>query len=116
MIDVAYAMAQPAGQSGGGSDTIMALLPMILIFAVFYIFLIRPQQKKAREQQDMISNLKKGDGIITQGGIYGKIAAVTDDVLTVEVADKVRIRVAKSYVAGLEGGKPSDSPITPSST
>ena len=71
------------------------------IFAVFYFLLIRPQQKKAKDHKTMIENLKKGDTVITQGGMYGKIAAISDQVVTLEIADKVRVRVFRAHIAGL---------------
>jgi preprotein translocase subunit YajC len=101
MIDVAYAMP-PGGQGQGGDmNTLLSFLPMVLIFVVFYFLLIRPQQKKAKDQRLMIENLKKGDSVITQGGMYGKIAAISDQVVTLEIADKVRVRVARSSIAGI---------------
>jgi preprotein translocase subunit YajC len=102
MIDVAYAMA-PGGGQGGDTNALMGFLPMILIFVVFYLLLIRPQQKKAKDHKVMLENLKKGDSIITQGGLYGKIVNVQDQVLTVEIAPKVQVRVARSHVAGYGG-------------
>jgi preprotein translocase subunit YajC len=102
MIDVAYAMGAPGGQ-GGDANALMGFLPMILIFGVFYLFLIRPQQKKAKEHKIMLENLKKGDAIITQGGIHGKITAISDQVLTVEIAPKVQVRVSRGHVSGIAG-------------
>jgi preprotein translocase subunit YajC len=101
MIDTAYAMALPSGGQGGGMDSLVSFLPMILIFVVFYFLLIRPQQKKAKDQRVMLENLKKGDAVLTQGGLYGKIAGISDQVVTLEIADKVRVRVARSSIAGL---------------
>lgn len=101
MIDMAYAMAAPSGQGGSDFNTLMGFLPMILIFAVFYFLLIRPQQKKAREHKAMLENLKKGDSVLTQGGIFGKVVGISDQVVTLEVADKVRIRVSRGHIAGL---------------
>jgi preprotein translocase subunit YajC len=89
----------PAGCMGG--QGVSSLVMMLLMFVVFYLVLIRPQQKKAKEHQNMLSNLKKGDTVITRGGVVGKISGVTDTVLVIEVQEKVRIRVAKSYVDGL---------------
>lgn len=105
MIDVAYAMA-PGGQ-GGDTNALMGFLPMILIFVVFYLLLIRPQQKKAKDHKVMLENLKKGDSIITQGGLYGKIVNVQDQVLTVEIAPKIQVRVSRSAVASYGGTPPS---------
>lgn len=109
MIDVAYAMAPPGGQ-GGDANALMGFLPMILIFVVFYLLLIRPQQKKAKEHRRLLENLKKGDSIITQGGLYGKVVNVQDQVLTVEIAPKIQVRVSRSHVAGLAGPASSSEP------
>ncbi len=89
----------PAGCMGGQGAS--SLIMMLLMFVVFYLVLIRPQQKKAKEHRTMLENLKKGDSVITRGGVVGKISGVTDTVLVLEVQEKVRIRVAKSYVDGL---------------
>jgi preprotein translocase subunit YajC len=102
MIDTAYAMAASGGQSGGGDmNTLLSLLPMVLIFGVFYFLLIRPQQKRAKEHKQLLDNLKKGDSVITQGGLFGKVAAISDQVVTLEIADKVKVRVSRAHVAGL---------------
>ncbi len=102
MIDMAYAMPPTGGQGPGGDmSTLVSLAPMILIFVVFYFLLIRPQQKKAKDHRVMLENLKKGDSVITQGGLYGKIASISDQVVTLEIADKVRVRVARSHIAGI---------------
>ena len=89
----------PAGCMGGQGAS--SLIMMLLMFVVFYLVLIRPQQKKAKEHRTMLENLKKGDSVITRGGLIGKISGATDTVLVIEVQEKVRIRVAKSYVDGL---------------
>jgi preprotein translocase subunit YajC len=102
MIDIAYAMAPPQQGGGGETSVLMGFLPMILIFAVFYFLLIRPQQKKATEHRKMLDNLKRGDGVITQGGLFGKVVAIQDQVVTLEIADKVKVRVAKPQIAGLD--------------
>lgn len=99
MVDVAYAMAPPGG--GGDMGAFMNFLPLILIFAVFYFLLIRPQQKKARDHKLMLQNLKKGDSVITQGGLYGKVIGLTDQAVTLEIADKVRVKVSRGHIAGL---------------
>lgn len=77
-------------------------MPLLLMFMVFYFLLIRPQQKRARQQAEMLSRLKKGDVVITQGGLIGTIAGLTDSELTIEVAEKMRVRVLRSQV-GLYG-------------
>jgi len=93
----AYAMAP--GQGGGGGLT--SLFPLVAIFAIFYFLLIRPQQKKAKTHRTMLERLKKGDQVLTAGGVYGKITALADNVVTVEIADKVRVKVARQQIAGV---------------
>ncbi len=110
MIDVAYAMAQPGGQGGGDVNTLIQLLPMVLIFAVFYLLLIRPQQKKAKEHKQMLENLKKGDTIITQGGLYGKIVSIEDQVVNLEIAKDVKVRMVRGNIAMVA---PSPAPVEP---
>ena len=101
MTGIAYAMGQggaPAGQGAGGFG---GLIPIILMFAIFYFLLIRPQQKRNKEHREMIGNLKKGDRVITSGGIYGRIVTLDDTTITLEVADKVRIKVLRANVGAL---------------
>ena len=96
MTTLAYAAdAAPAA----GPSTLASFVPMILIFVVFYFLLIRPQQRKAREQQNFLGNLKKGDEVVTSGGIYGKITGLTDTVVTLEIADSLRIKVSRSAIS-----------------
>jgi preprotein translocase subunit YajC len=76
-------------------------LPFLLILVVFYFMIIRPQQKKIAEQDKMIKALKRGDRVITSGGIYGKITKLEDDTLTIEIADNVNIKMLRSQVQGL---------------
>jgi preprotein translocase subunit YajC len=93
----------PAGGAEGGEQmsTLSMILPWILIFVVFYFLLIRPQQKRAKEHKDMLGGIKKGDSVLTQGGIYGKVVATEENVLILEIADKVKVKVARGYIAGL---------------
>jgi preprotein translocase subunit YajC len=102
-IDIAYAMGPGQGGAGqGGAGGLLgSLLPLILIFVIFYFLLIRPQQKKAKEQKNMIDNLKKGDKIVTSGGIYGVIEAVGSNTVTLKVGENVKIKLGKPYVAAL---------------
>ncbi len=100
MFDIAYAMG--AGGAGGeGAGGFAGFIPLILMFVIFYFLLIRPQQKRTKEHRQMISNLKKGDRIITSGGIHGRITGLDESTLTVEIADKVRVKVARGNVANL---------------
>lgn len=95
MIGIAYA-ADAAPPAGGFT----ALLPFIAIFVIFYFLLIRPQQKKAKEHQQFLSNLKKGDKVVTSGGVHGEITGLTDRVITLEIAPNVKIKVSRQYILG----------------
>ncbi len=92
-------MGQGGGATGQGAGGFSSLIPIILMFVIFYFLLIRPQQKKTKEHREMITKLKKGDRIITSGGLHGRITAVGETTMTVEIADKVRVKVARSNVA-----------------
>ncbi len=95
-------MAQPAG---GSSNPIMSFLPLILIAVVFYFFMIRPQTKRMKDQKNFIENIKKGDKIVTVGGIHGKIADVNDDqTFVIEIENGVRMKIDKVSVS-LEASK-----------
>jgi preprotein translocase subunit YajC len=92
---------QGGGGAGNGAGGFGAFIPLILMFAIFYFLLIRPQQKKTKEHREMITNLKKGDRIITAGGIHARITGLDDTTLTVELADKVRVKMQRSSVLGM---------------
>ncbi len=96
MIDAAY--AQGAGAPAGGGFSM--LVPLLLMFAVFYFLLIRPQQKKQRRHQEMLKGLKVGDRVITSGGLCGTIVEGGDPLLKLEIADRVRVDVGRTYIAG----------------
>ncbi len=98
-IELAYAMGTQPG--GGQGSQIMSFLPIILIFVIFYFLLIRPQQRKAKEHRGLLSNLKVGDNVLTNGGIYGRITGLRDDVVTLEISDKVRVKVNRGHIAGV---------------
>ena len=117
----ADAPAVPAGSvapsSPGSSETgssmsqpggIMAFLPFILMFGVLYFLVLRPQQKKIKEQQQMLSALKHGDEIVTASGLLGKVTGITEKVVTVEVADNVRVKMMKSQVSQVVKGSIKD--------
>jgi preprotein translocase subunit YajC len=110
LISPAYA------QGMGGADGLGPLIPLILIFVVFWFLLIRPQQKKAKEHREMLGQLRRGDQIVTSGGLIGKVTKVVSDTeLQVEIAEEVRVRVMRGMVASVlsrtepakgEGGAP----------
>ena len=105
MTGIAYA-AGPAAGAGGGAG-IASFIPLILIFVVFYFLLIRPQQKQAKQHQQFLSDLKNGNKVVTKGGIHGTITGMTDSVITVEIADNVRIKLSRSAIAGpVDSDKP----------
>jgi preprotein translocase subunit YajC len=74
-------------------------LPLILLFGIFYFLLIRPQQKRQKEHRAVLANLRKGDQVITAGGLYGRITGLTDTVVTLEIAEKLRVKVARSQIS-----------------
>jgi preprotein translocase subunit YajC len=86
-------------------------IPMIAIFLIFYFLLIRPQQKRQRETEEMIKAVKKGDDVVTAGGLHGKVVGVTDDILTLEIAvlkgERVRVKLARAKVESLSKGDDS---------
>jgi len=101
------AFAQTAG-AGGGSDIVSFLFPMIFVFGIFYLLVFRPQQRKVKEHQSMIDAVKRGDTVVTSGGIVGKVIRVENDgMLKVEIADGVQVRVIKSTLTDVRGrGEP----------
>ncbi len=99
-ISTAYAMGAPGGAAGqGGGGAASSLIMMVVIFAIFYFILIRPQQKKMKDHKKMVDDLKKGDEIITAGGIYGIVEGVAPDTLTVKIAEGTKVRITRGSVA-----------------
>jgi preprotein translocase subunit YajC len=98
LISSAYAQA---GAGAGGSQGIIAFLPFIVILAVFYFLLVRPQNKRAKEQREMLSKIAAGDEVATAGGILGKVVEVGEQFLTLEVAEGVNIKLQKHQVTQL---------------
>lgn len=93
------AWAQAA--TGGAQSTLATILPLVLIFVVFYFLLIRPQSKRAKEHREMVAKLAAGDEVVTTGGILGRIGEVSDHFVTLEVANNVSIRVQRIQIAQL---------------
>jgi preprotein translocase subunit YajC len=96
---ISNAYAQTAAATGGPMDSIMQLMPIILMFVVLYFLMIRPQMKKAKEHKALIDALAKGDEVVTSGGIAGRITKVGDLYMTVEIAENVEIQVQKPAVS-----------------
>jgi preprotein translocase subunit YajC len=99
MIDLAYATGSASGGASGSG--FMSFIPLIFMFAIFYLLLIRPQQKKAKEHKALLETLQKGDQVVTAGGIHGKVTAIDDGVVVVEVATGVNIRINKAFIASI---------------
>ncbi len=106
---IAWAMGPAQGGAGGGTQSAIAsFLPLIIIFAIFYFLLIRPQQKKAKQHREMLAALKKGDKVITTGGIYGVVEAVGDKTTTVKIAENVKVKLGKAYIAAVRSTSEED--------
>ena len=111
LIATAYAMGAPGGaaaqQTGGGFS---GIIMMVAIFAIFYFILIRPQQKKMKEHKKMVDELKKGDEIITAGGMYGTVEGVAPETLTVKIAEGTKVKITRGSIAAVvtEKDKPKE--------
>ncbi len=90
------AFAQAGGASGGG---LVSLLPLVVIFVIFYFLLIRPQQKRAKQHKELVASLKKGDEVVTSGGLLGKITGTDDNFVSVEIASGVNVKIQRHAVA-----------------
>lgn len=103
MSGLAFAQASPGAQAPTGIAQLLAspLVMMGVIFAIIYFLIMRPQQKKQREVQQMLRNLKKGDRVVTASGIYGTITALDEKIVSLQVDDKVRIKISRQSVAAL---------------
>ncbi|GJD53187.1 Sec translocon accessory complex subunit YajC [Methylobacterium crusticola] len=95
------AFAQGAGAAAGGTDIILQVVPFVLIFVIMYFLILRPQQRRAREHQDMVKNVRRGDTVVTTGGIVGRVAKVTDAAseIDVEIAPNVQVKVVRTMIA-----------------
>ena len=105
LITPAFAQGGPAG----GADMFLQLVPFVLIFVIMWFLIIRPQQRRAKEHQEMLKNVRRGDTVVTSGGIVGKVVKVTDDTpdIDVEIADGVRVKVARTMIADVRAkGEP----------
>ena len=106
---VTEALAQ-TGAPGGGQDFIISLLPFVAVFLIIYFLMIRPQQKRVREHQNMVANLRRGDTVVTTGGIIGKVTRVDETELQIEVAEGVRVKAVRSMIAEVRSkGEPQSA-------
>ncbi len=97
-----FVILAAAAGGAGGSAFFVQLFPLLLIFVVFYMFLIRPQQKRAKEHEAKINAVQKNDDVVTAGGLMGKVTKVADDYVEVEIAPNVRVKVVKSTIANVQ--------------
>jgi preprotein translocase subunit YajC len=100
---MAMIQAEPAGQPSGSTAFFMQMFPLLAIFVIFYLLMIRPQQRRVKEHQAAIAAVKKGDDVITAGGIRGRVTKVSDDEAEVEIAQGVKVRVIKSTISHVVG-------------
>lgn len=110
MTDPTIQMSLVQAAPASGSDFLIGLAPWLLIFVIFYVLMIRPQQRRAKEHQAAIAAVKKGDDVITSGGIRGRVTKVGDEEVEVEIANGVRVRVIKSTLSAIvtSGSKPAN--------
>lgn len=99
--------ASGAAQTGGTASFLLGIVPWLLIFVIFYLLMIRPQQRRVKEHQATIAAVKKGDEVVTGGGIRGRVTKVSDDEAEVEIASGVRVKVIKSTLTHVLGGNAS---------
>jgi len=96
---ISNAYAQTAAAAAGPMDSVMQFLPIILMFAVLYFLMVRPQMKKAKEHKALLEALSKGDEVVTQGGLAGRITKVGDDFVSIAIADNVEIQMQKGAIS-----------------
>jgi preprotein translocase subunit YajC len=105
LADLMIAQAETPGKGGEGGGGLfggglVGMLPLLLMFLVIYFLLIRPAGKQRREHAELLNALKKDDEVVTSGGIYGKIVGLEDRIITLEIADKVKIKILRDRIAG----------------
>lgn len=106
LVSNAYAMAGGAEQQAGGG--MEGIIMLVIMFAIFYLLLIRPQQKRAKQHKELVENLKAGDQVVTAGGIHGTIVAVQDEVITLEIASNVRVKINRPSIVGTKTDQLAD--------
>lgn len=102
-VDTAHAMGT-SPQSGEAPNPLINLLPIVLMFVIFYFLLIRPQQKRAKEHKAMLESVQRGDEVVTSGGILGKVTALGDEYITIEIAENVKVRLQRQAIMTVKKG------------
>lgn len=98
---ISDAMAEGAAAAPAGADSLLGLLPFVILFVIFYFFLIRPQSKRVKEHKKMVEALGKGDEVITNGGLLGKVVEIGDEFITLEVAKNIQVKIQRSFVSNV---------------
>ena len=97
---ISTAFAQTPGSMFGGGDMLTSLLPFALIFVIMYFLILRPQQKRVKAHQEMVKNVRRGDTVVTNGGLIGRVAKVVDDnEIEIEISDDIRVRQSRGMIA-----------------
>jgi len=107
LLHTLVALTPDAGGEGGGG-IISLIVPFALVFGIMYFLVIRPQSKKQKEQESFLTSLKTGDQVVTQGGLFGKVTGVRDNVITLEISDRVRVKVLRSMILSRQESAPSE--------
>ena len=108
MIDLAYAMGPPPQSGGGLAAVLPQLVPIVLVLGIFFFLVIRPQQRERRKREQMLAALKKGDRVVTSGGLIGTVVGVTDRKVSLKLGDSVRVECLRSAITGLESDAKTD--------
>jgi preprotein translocase subunit YajC len=109
VIDLAYAMGSPPPSGGGAASVLVQLVPIALVLGIFFFLVIRPQQRERRRREQMLAALKKGDRVVTSGGLIGTVVGVTERRVTLKLGDSVRVECLRSAVTGLESDGKTDA-------
>jgi len=100
LVSTAYAMGQaPGGGMGGQASILSTLAPLVVIFAIFYFLMIRPQQKQQKKVKEMLAAIRKGDKVVTRGGMHGTVYGIADNVVTLEVAENIKLKFSREAIA-----------------
>lgn len=108
LVDAAYAMGAPPEGAGGGS-AILGMLPFVLMFLVLYLLILRPQIKKQKAHQKMVDELKKGDQVVTSGGIHGVVVNLKDDIVVLKIAENVKVDLSRAAVSTVKSSSESEA-------
>jgi preprotein translocase subunit YajC len=110
-LELLLQTAPGTGSPSPGASAIQSFLPMILIVVLFYFLLLAPMRKQQKKTREMLSNLKKGDQVVTSGGLFGSVASIEDQIVWLKLTDQVKVKVARSAITGLvtDGQAPPQS-------